>query len=314
MASNGIPQGYEALISLAEDAAGGAHQHGAAIALAQNTEDKIRADRAALAGDPDAVPPVKGAQEVYNEAKEGKTTAAGAEHDAEDAARELAMGAVGVLKKFLGRRWNSNWVQAGFRTGSLAIPRDPLPLLGDLRAYFAAHANQEVAVLEVTAAACAAQAEALSGARTAGKTAEVELGQAKQARDEAQQKLFKRLSGLLSELGQLLKRDDPRWYAFGFDRPADGQQPGPVQHLALTAGGPGIVLASWGSARRVERYRVLKQVAGVDAAPVLVDGSLHENAVTLQGLPSGKEVTLTVVPVNTAGEGPATVSAALLVP
>lgn len=228
----------------------------------------------------------------------------------ESNARAFAAKAIGVLKNFLGSQWNSAWAAAGFSGGSLAIPDDPLPLLGELRAYFTAHPAQEVTpVLNVTAAACLAQSNALSNARSAVNLAAVTLGQAKQARDAAFRKLFERLSGLRAELGQLLEDDDPLWYAFGFDRPADGQQPGPVSDLVLTAGGPGIVLANWDDARRAERYRVIKQVVGVDPAPVIVTGTLYENELTLQGLPSGKAVKITVLAVNASGDGPETVSA-----
>jgi hypothetical protein len=314
MASNSIPQGYDALVSLSEDAADGAQQHGMAISLAQNTETKIRADLIALIGDATAVPPVPGAQPLYNTAKAAKTAASSVQRTAESNARAFAAKAVGVLKAILGTQWNSAWAAAGFNSGSLAIPSDPLPLLGELRAYFAANpANEVTPVLGVTAAACQAQATALSDARSAVNDATVALGQAKQARDAAQVKLSKRMSGLLAELGQLLNKDDPLWYAFGFDRPADGQQPGPVQNLVLTAGGPGIVLVNWDDARRAERYRLLKQVAGTDPAPVLVTGTLYENELTLQGLPSGQSVKITVLAVNAAGDGPATVSSAFSV-
>ena len=309
MASNTIPKDYDALVSLSEDAADGAHQHGVAVSLAQNTEAKIRADLVTLAGDPAATPPVPGTQALYHAAKTAKTTASSLQRTAESNARAFAGKAVNVLKTFLGTQWNSAWAAAGFQAGSLAIPSDPLPLVGELRAYFTAHPAQEVPVLGVTAATCATQATSLSDARSAVNLATVTLGQAKQARDAAQQGLYKRMSGLLAELSQLLNKDDPLWYAFGFDRPADGQQPGAVQHLVLTAGGPGIVLAHWDDARRAERYRVLKQVVGTDPTPVVVTGALYENELTLQGLPVGHDVKITVAAVNTAGEGPETVSA-----
>jgi hypothetical protein len=269
----------------------------------------------ALTGDPEATPPIPGAQPVYNAAKSAKTAASSAQRTAESNARAFAGKSVNVLKNFLGTQWNSAWQAAGFQGGSLAIPTDPLPLLGELRAYFTAHPTHEVSpVLGVTAAACLAQSTALSNARSAVNDATVTLGQAKQARDAAQQKLSKRMSGLLAELGQLLEDEDPLWYAFGFDRPADGQQPGPVQELVLTAGGPGIVLANWDDARRAERYRVLKQVVGTDPQPVLVTGTLYENELTLQGLPSGQTVKITVLAVNAAGDGPATESSPFSVP
>ena len=314
MASNSIPQGYDALVSLAEDAADGAHQNGAAITLAHNTEAKIRADLAVLIGDASAVPPVPGAQNVYNAAKAAKTTASSLLRTAESNARAFTATTTDVLKQFLGRQWNSAWAEAGFRSGSLAIPDDPLPLLGEFRAYLAKHPAQEVVVLNVTAAACAAQVTALSEARSSVNLATVTLGQAKQAYDAAQRNLSKRMSGLLAELALLLTKEDPLWYAFGFDRPTDGQQPGMVQHMVLTAGGPGMVLVHWDDARRADRYRVLRQVAGIDTTPMLVSGTVHDCEVTLQGLPSGSDVKITVHGVNSAGAGPETVSELFRIP
>jgi len=40
-----------------------------------------------------------------------------------------------------------------------------------------------------------------------------------------------------------------------------------------------------------------------------VTGALHENELTLQGLPAGHDVKITVLAVNSAGDGPETVSA-----
>lgn len=48
MASNETPRDYNSLVTLATDAADGAHNHGAALGLKQNTETAIRADLAAL--------------------------------------------------------------------------------------------------------------------------------------------------------------------------------------------------------------------------------------------------------------------------
>ena len=50
MAQNPIPEPYNPLVALAEDAADGAQQHEAAIGLLQNKEAAIRNDRAALTG------------------------------------------------------------------------------------------------------------------------------------------------------------------------------------------------------------------------------------------------------------------------
>ena len=63
-----------------------------------------------------------------------KTAATAAKRTMESNARAFAAGAVDVLKRHLGRQWNSAWQAAGFVGGSLAMPDDPLPLLGQLRA------------------------------------------------------------------------------------------------------------------------------------------------------------------------------------
>lgn len=305
MASNKIPQNIDPLVSLAEDAADGAQQFGAAINLAQNTEAAIRADLMSLTGDPNAgPPPTPGKQGEWIASKSAKAAASTAARLAESNARSFCASAVGVLKNYLGTKWGSAWEAAGFTNGSLRMPDDPLPLLGELRAYFLAHAAQENAPLGVTAAACLAQANAVSDARSASNASNVAYGLAKQARDAALGTLYSRMSGLLAELDQLLRDDDPRWYAFGFDRPADGQQPGLVLNLVLTPGGPGIVLADWDDARRAERYRVFKQVIGTDPDPVQVDNAVTDSEYTFTGLPSGATVEVTIIPVNSAGDGP----------
>ena len=47
------------------------------------------------------------------------------------------------------------------------------------------------------------------------------------------------LSGLQSELGQLLDDNDPRWLAFGFDQPGHTGTPDVPQNLTVTPGAAG---------------------------------------------------------------------------
>ena len=314
MASNRIPRELEPLIALAEDAADGAHNVGAEIELALNTEAKIRADLADLTGDPEQEPPVPGKQNLYTAARTNKVAKSALKRTAESNARAFCAKAIGVLKNHLGTEWNNAWFAAGFTTPSLAVPDDPLPLLGQLRAHFTANAAHENAPLNVTAAQAQAQLTAVSDARSVANTARQALATAKAARDASQQALYERMTGLRAELEQLLDDDDPHWYDFGFDRPADGQQPGPVTHLVLVPGSAGMVFADWDDARRAERYRVLKQVAAVDPEPVEVANAVTESEFTLTGLPSGATVQVTIVPVNDAGDGSGIAVGSIVVP
>lgn len=314
MASNQIPDSPEPLISLATDAEDGATAEGAGIGLVHNTAALIHQDLVALAGDPAAVPPVVGARNAHHAAKSAKTAATAAQRSEESNCRAFCASAVGVLKNYLGNQWNSQWQAAGFTSGSLAMPDDPLPMLGELAAYFTAHPTHENAPLGITAAICTVRKNSLSAARSAANAKVQALGAAKAASDVAVKTLYKRMTGLRAELDQLLTDDDPRWYAFGFDRPSDGWGPGPVEHLVLTPGGTGMVFADWDDARRAERYRVFKQVVGTDAQPVEVTSTAVDSQHNLTGLPSGATVLIKVVAVNSAGDGAMTAEASVVVP
>jgi hypothetical protein len=60
--------------------------------------------------------------------------------------------AIGVLKPVLGTRWTTQWQAAGFSEPSLALPRDPVPMLIHFRQYFGSNPTREVAAINITAA------------------------------------------------------------------------------------------------------------------------------------------------------------------
>jgi hypothetical protein len=314
MASNQIPQSADALVTLATDAADGATTEGASIGLSQNTAAKIRADLVNFAGDPAAVPPVIGAQNLHNAAKSAKVAASAVRRTSESNARKFCASTVGLLKNYLGTQWNAQWQAAGFTAGSLAIPDDPMSLLGEIRGYLASQPAHENAPLGITVAAGTLRIADLTATRAASNQSNLDLGTAKTHRDSALGTLYKRMTGLRTELDQLLADDDPRWYGMGFDRPADGWQPGPVEHLALSPGGPGMVFANWDDARRATRYRVFKQVPGTDPAPVEITSTVTDSQYTLTGLPTGTAVQITVTAVNDAGDGALSATASITVP
>ena len=77
---------------------------------------------------------------------------------------------------------------------------------------------------------------------------------------------------------------------------------GVPSNVAAAALGAGRVLVQIDFARRANSYNYYKKVAGTDAAPVKVintQGTQH----TVENLPAGATVELTVAGVNDAGEG-----------
>jgi hypothetical protein len=305
MASNSIPETYDRIVQLLEDAADGAHTQGAAIGLKQNDEPALRAELTALAGTPAGpgnVPPATpGLKDKWNMAKAGKTSGTAGFNAAKQNGRALTRACVGVLKPRLGDSWNSQWQTAGFTNGSIAVPDNPLPMLQQLATYFSANPTHEVASLNATGAACTAAAEAISTAASASNQSNVDAGNAKNALAAGIAEARTRLAGLRDELTQLVDDDDERWYAFGFSKPSDPETPEVPENLVLTPGAPGshLLFIDWDDALRANTYRVI--VTNTANPPVeLKNVIVSESEVTFNDLSAGA-VKVTVASRNSKG-------------
>ena len=239
MAANNIPEPYDPLIRLAEQAYDGANSIGAAVGLLQNTAPKILIDIRRLNSTDPLTP---GLKYLWDKAKADKTAATDVAKAAKAAGRSLAMSCIGVLKNKFGRLWNSKWQVAGFTGGTLMVPTDPMVKLQELAAYYGLHPADETTVLGVacTNAACDAAAEAISDAIQASNDSNVNSGQAKAAFEAGVNALRNRLIGLRDELSQLLTDTDPRWLAFGFDMPGQPTAPDEApSNIVITPGAAG---------------------------------------------------------------------------
>jgi hypothetical protein len=193
-------------------------------------------------------------------------------------------------------------VAAGFSEGTLRLPRNPVSLLLELRAYFAMNTPHELPANGVTAAQANTLALAIAAAELAEGNAIDARNIATKARNESFNRLRDRIVGLRNELEQLMEPDDMRWRTFGFARPIDRRIPKMVTGLTLRAGGqPGEIIVEWPAAIGAENYRVLRQVQTVDNEPIEV-GLFSDRMVIINGLPSGKTVIVSVSARNPAGE------------
>jgi hypothetical protein len=290
-------------------AAAGAAQFGEAIGLVHNNGAVLRFDVENYVGslDPLAEAPVKiGAQGEFNQAK-AKLTTAQADYSAKVIEGLAFCGkAVSLLQNDFGKRWNGQWEAAGFTAGTLKLPSDPVPLLMEMCAFYRTHPEKELAQINLTANAAATLSASIVAAFVALGVAKAERGEAMIKRDAAARQVQQRLSALQEELSRLLGAEDPRWYKFGFKRPADGNIPDRVEGLVLRTGGiPGEVIAEWESSSLAENYRVTKQVRGVDSEPVVV-ALVSDTDANVRGLPSGATVVISVTARNSAGETLAT--------
>ncbi len=304
-----VPESYDPLVQLLEDAADGADKYGAAIGLKQNTGPAIRTDLTALIGvpaGPGGVPPaVPGLKSLWNGAKANKAAMTADLRTAESNGRALAMTCIGALKPVLGTQWNSAWNAAGFTGGSLAVPAHPQPLLLLLSAYYAANPAKEVANINgiaCTAAACQAASGVIVTAQKASNQSNTDAGNAQSALQDGIDAGRARASGLLAELGQLLDDNDPRWLAFGFDLPGHPSTPDVPQNLTVTPGAAGsqTLFVHCDDARRASGYRftVTNAADGTELAEQLT----QDAEATFDSLPAGANVNVAVTARNATGE------------
>ena len=316
-----VPESYDPLVQLLEDAADGANKYGAAIGLKQNTEPSIRTDLTALIGvpaGPGGVPPaVPGLKSLWNAAKANKTAKTAALRTAESNGRALAMTCIGALKPVLGQQWNSAWNAAGFTGGSIAVPTHPQALLLQLRGYYGTNPAREVKDINgiaCTAAACQAASDAIVAAQKASNQSNTDAGDAQVALQDGIAAGRARAPGLLAELGQLLDDNDPRWLAFGFDLPGHPSSPDVPQNLIVTPGvaGSQTLFVHCDDARRANGYRftVTNVADGTELAELLT----QDAEATFDSLPAGAKVNVVVTARNATGESQPSASVAAVVP
>ena len=309
--SNTISRNFEPLSHLAEDAADGAHTYGVAVGLVHVTEATIRTALEAVAGrpaGPGGVPPaVLGSKELWNAAKANKSAKTALARTANSNGRFHARMCIRSLMPVLGESWNSAWNAAGFTSGKLAIPSDPLPTLQQLRAYYVANPASEVASIQGTAcsaASCAAAVQAISDASSASNQSNTDAGNAQKAYQAGLDLLYTTLSYLLNELNQLLDPDDERWYAFGFDKPSDTGSPTIPDNITVTVGATGskMMFVHFDEGRNDDSYRVTatNKATGAEIAHVIVTEA--ETTFTFPALPAGTLVDITATGRNAKGE------------
>lgn len=306
MAANSLPQTLGPLLTLAEDMADGLTTHEVAVGVKQNLEAAVRA----------AIAAVNAAELNFANAKAAKVTLTTAVTLADSNGKSFIGTARSVLEPFLGTQPSTAWEPVGYPADSLALPptqAERQALLDDMKDYFTANPARENAPLVITAAQAGILFNALSAARSAANQGNTTAVDKKVLRDAAVKALRKRMRGLIGELEQLLPDDDARWYAFGLNPPGAPATPEIPDGLALAAGDAGEVAADWSDAPRADRYRVWKQVVGVDADFVAF-GTPTDSDFTLTGLPSGATVKVQITAVNDAGESAASETQQLVVP
>ncbi len=295
MASNPLPKTNDRLFTLTSDMIDGASTIGSAVGIVQNTAPVLTTALAAA----------RLAETEFQAARQEKITATAAQTIADSNTKTFISTTKRVLIPHLGASWSTIWAQVGFVDNSLETPRtldERFNLLTSLKTYLAAHPAHENAPLDITAAAATILHGASAAARSAVNVALKNLATARLARQTAVENLRTRMRGLITEIDTLLPDDDPRWYAFGLNAPADAVTPGIPAAPTLTPGAPGsgLLFLDWPDTRRTDHYRVW-QKAGNETTFTPVS-TVTESDATLTHLPLGIPLTYQITALNEAGE------------
>lgn len=306
MASNELPDPLDRLFPLCDHMLGGLATHEVPLNVKQNTA-------ATLAP---YLTSARGAETDYGNKRSARKAANDAKVAADLAGKVFIGNARKRLSKFFGESYNTEWAAAGWPDGSTATPKSEdkrFELIESIRLHLVgtpAHASVD---MDVTAAIAQTLHTNLSDARTDLGQKQTDQGNAKVLRDLQVAALRKRMRGLITELATLMDDDDPRWYAFGLSRPADEETPEAPINLILLPSVPGSIIADWDDALRADRYRVWRQVVGVDADFVAVE-TVYDSDASLAGLPTGATVKIQVTSVNDAGESAPSAVVEIVVP
>ncbi len=297
MASNPTPEKRSKLIAASEDMADGMHQHEVAIGLEKNTEAKFRPKLEAL----------KAGDDLFKASLTAQVAPRTAEKLADSNVKGFIASFIKTASDTLGNDWSDAWIGTGLPDNTVGIPgtKDArFTCIGTLKTYLTANPDMEVSTpkITVTAAKAALLHTALSDARN-GVAAALRDSAAKEIiRDSAEAALRTSYRSAVNEIGEQLDDDDPKWYDFGLSRPSDPEQPEVPENVTATAQGGGDVLVKTDGALRASSYNYYKKVVGVDAEPVKVKHTDGEQF-TIEDLPAGATVEITVAGVNDAGEG-----------
>ena len=295
--SNPTPVPLNELIAGGEDMCDGLEELETVVDIKQNTFAKTRADLDDLI--------LK--NQAFKEAEGEQPAAYSGLRTADSNGKSFIAATIKVLSISLGSEWSDAWVPTGLPNNTVGVPTTQdarFTALGGLKAYLTAHPEMEVSTpkVTVTAAVATARHAAVSDAREAVNKALRKTKEKLLLRDPAEAQFRLRFRAVIGELETLLPDDDARWYQFGLNRPADPATPGSPLSLHAAAIGTGRVLVQIDGAKRANSFNFYRQILGTDAEPVKVTNT-EGTQFTIEGLPVGAHVAITVTGVNDAGEG-----------
>lgn len=293
MATNPMPTSYPGLVLLSQRCLNGATTQGADIPLLINTAARIAADRTAMLA----------AQATYHAGCGNGPAVSTALKAARTAAYDFGRAARNVLENYLGTKHTEVWIATGF-VRNLSVPqteRGLVALLTALESYLASNSDQENAALNVTAARAGTLLQSLTTARMDCDTVKAACRADRIARDAKVKAMQKRLTGLISELKQVISPLDPRWFDFGLNQPGAASVPAAPENVVAIPTLPGQLEVMCDPSVTATGYRFYYQRPILD--PELIEaGSASDPLFIITGLTPGESYAIYVTATNAGGE------------
>ena len=287
----------DTLYLLASKSFAGLTEFAAALAIAHCTPAQLTA----------SITDATTKRQLYKSARAGKGQAYIDLRSARATASLFCGQARDYLKPKLGPTFSALWAEIGFEGQNLEVPlRDGkrLSLLDGFKAYFLAHIAEESATFNITALRAQVLRDALASGVQTTTNCKFDTRSKRDAQDAAEATLLKKLRCFWTELESILDPLDPRWLKFIDRIPGDPRAPEQVDEVSASAQLGGVITLNWEDTERVARYKVFKQVVGVDAELVLAE-TVEDSDAQLTGLIAGTTVKLQIVATNSVGDAPA---------
>lgn len=290
---NRITKSPTELFALSGEVLAGVKKHGGLIALLQNTEVKIDAERAALIQ----------AMEQYATARATLKVRHQELAKVLRGARVIVVKGRDLLKDEFGARFGELWIQLNY-VGSLHAGYDAknlIPKLGGLRGFYKLHPEKQVAQLNLTAAEAEAWLVKVTNAVAAVNEQKATVARLSQIKNSAVRTVQRRLRNVVKELSGLIDPLDPRWTAFGLNTPGAVAMADVPEEVAVIMVNDNSATVKWARAPRADYYRVWKRVVGTDAEFVAAGNPAGLDFI-IEDLPADAEVEVAISAVNAGGE------------
>jgi hypothetical protein len=218
MGQNTLPSGISDLLLLADRIAHGLETHGPWLEMTQIPADELRRIH----------DQVRKADTAWSAARSAKASAESRMTAADEALTAWLTKARLVVMLARGAKWSEHWIETGFTHRGMNIPKRIEPRIALARrlvVFLALHPDFGVPFADVTAARGRCIYERMIHTSDHLEVTTADCIMCKRQHAAAERALRRTMRQVILILGSTIAPADPRWLAFGLNRPAPNSPP-----------------------------------------------------------------------------------------